>query len=147
MRTFEAMRSDSQQSEQPPSQPSSVPRMLQYIPGMDVGELEDWPFSNPSSNYVIHKGSPKASGRIDVSTDSTRTGIWKFTEGTFECTEQGDELMTILSGKVRVKDVVMGQVVELKPGDSMFSRDGKRVIWEILEDVTKVFYGFKAGGY
>ena len=34
-----------------------------------------------------------------------------------------------------------------KAGDSMFSRDGKRVLWEIQEDVTKVFYGSKPCGY
>jgi uncharacterized cupin superfamily protein len=31
--------------------------------------------------------------------------------------------------------------------DHFFSRDGKRVVWEVLEDVTKVFYGFKADGF
>jgi uncharacterized cupin superfamily protein len=121
---------------------SALPSMRLYVPGMDVGELEDWPFSNPASNYVIHAGTPAASGRIDVLTDTTRVGIWKCTKGTFECTEQGDELMTILSGHVRVTDVANGQVVELRTGDSMFSSNGKRVIWEIVsEHVTKVFYG------
>jgi uncharacterized cupin superfamily protein len=121
--------------------------MLPYVPGMDVGDLEDWPFVNPSSDYVIHAGSPKASGRINSSTETTRLGIWRCSKGKFECTEQGDEFMTILSGKVRVTDVATGQVVELKTGDSMFSRNGKRVIWDILQDVTKVFYGSKANGF
>jgi uncharacterized cupin superfamily protein len=55
--------------------------------------------------------------------------------------------MTILSGKVRVIDTSDSSVVDLGPGDTMFSRDGKRVIWDIIEDVTKVFYGFKAEGF
>lgn len=128
--------------------PGSNPPFIQYVPGMDVGALESWPFDNPKSNYVMHDGtSPKASGRIDHSTATTRVGIWKCTVGKMECTEQGDELMTILSGKVEVTDVDSGQVVPLKPGDSMYSYNGKRVIWNVLEDVTKVFYGFKADGY
>jgi len=127
---------------------SANPPLIRYRPGMDVGTLEDWPFENPSSNYVMHDNtSPKASGRIDHSTATTRTGIWKCTVGKMECTEQGEELMTILSGKVEVTDVSTGQVVLLQPGDSMFSYNGKRLIWNVLEDVTKVFYGSKADGY
>jgi uncharacterized cupin superfamily protein len=127
--------------------PSTLP-MRPYVPGMDVGELEDWPFTNPASNYIIHEGTPAASGRIDVLTDTTRVGVWKCTKGSFECVEQGDELMTILSGHVRVTDVANGQVVELRAGDSMFSSNGKRVIWQILsEHVTKVFYGCKSDGF
>ena len=124
------------------------PHLIKHVPGMDVGKLESWPFDNPKSSYVIHDGtSPQASGRIDHSTATTRTGIWKCTVGKMECKEQGDELMTILSGSVEVTDVNSGQVVMLKPGDSMCSYNGKRVIWNVLEDVTKVFYGFKADGY
>ena len=122
--------------------------LRKYVPGMDVGELEDWPFTNPDSNYVLHDGtSPCASGRIDYSTSTTRVGIWRCTRGKMECTEQGDEFMTILSGKVEVTDTNTGQAVLLGPGDSMFSYDGRRVIWNVLEDVTKVFYGSKEGGY
>jgi uncharacterized cupin superfamily protein len=124
-----------------------------YPIGMDVGELEEWPFTSRNSNYVIHTSTtdtdtvPKASGRIDHSTPTTRTGIWRCTRGMMECTEQGDELMTILSGNVQVTDVETGQVVSLQAGDVMFSYHGKRVIWNVLEDVTKVFFGFKEDGY
>ena len=121
---------------------------------MDVGDLEDWPWDNPKSQYVLYPldetnaGSlPKASGRIDSSTPTSRTGIWRCTVGQFECTEQGDELMTILSGRVQVTDVETGQTVLLQPGDSMFSYDGKRLLWKVLEEVTKVFYGSKLYRY
>lgn len=115
---------------------------------MEVGELADWPFTNPKSNYVLHDGtSPRASGRIDYSTPTSRTGIWRCTRGKMECTEQGDEFMTILSGKVEVTDTTTGQAVLLRPGDSMFSYNGRRVVWNVLEDVTKVFYGSKQDGY
>lgn len=132
--------------------------LLPYTPGMVVEDLvqrplEAWPFDNPKSDYKIlldddyYPEPPQASGRIDSSTATSRVGIWKCTRGKFQCTEQGDELMTILSGKVRVTDVHSGQVVELGPGQSMFSYHGKRVTWEVLEDVTKVFYGNKSDGY
>jgi len=123
--------------------------MFKYKPGDDVGPLEDWPFENPASRYVIKAGTPRASGRIDAGGPghSTRTGIWRCTKGIFECTEQGDELMTILAGRCRLIDVTSGNISELKPGDSLFVRDGSRVIWDIAEDVTKVFFGHKTDGF
>jgi uncharacterized cupin superfamily protein len=65
----------------------------------------------------------------------------------FECTEQGDELMTILSGHCRLTDMNTGETTELSTGDSLFVRDGSRVTWDIIDDVTKVFFGFKADGF
>lgn len=132
--------SQQQHQQQQHQQQQQQQQLISYVPGMDVGgTLEEWPFDNPQSNYVIHAGRPKASGRIDHSTPTTRTGIWRCTVGTMECTEQGDELMTILSGKVEVTDVETGKIVLLQPGDSMFSFHGKRLVWNVLQDVTKVF--------
>lgn len=123
--------------------------MLKYTPGDDVGELKSWPFENPASAYKIKEGDPKASGRLDAGGPghTTRTGIWRCTKGVFECTEQGDELMTILSGRCRLIDMANGQVNELETGDSFFVRDGSRVTWDIIEDVTKVFFGYKPDGF
>lgn len=123
--------------------------MIAYRPGADVGALEHWPFDNPDSAYRIVGGAPKAYGRIDAggAGEVTRTGIWRCTAGAFECTEQGDELMTVLSGTCRVTDLESGEVHDLGPGDSLFLRDGSRVRWEVDAEVTKVFYGCKPGGY
>ncbi len=123
--------------------------MIEYKIGDDVGSLESWPFDNPASEYVIREGAPKASGRIDAggSGHTYRTGIWRCTKGAFECTEQGDELMTILSGRCRLPDKQTGTIAELTPGDSLFVRDGSRVTWEIIEVVVKVFFGQKSDGY
>ncbi len=123
--------------------------MLKYIPGKDVGLLEEWPFDNPLSDYQIKEGAPKASGRIDAGGPghTTRKGIWRCTKGVFECTEQGDELMTILSGRCRLTDMASGQVSELATGDSLFVQDGSRVTWDIIEDMTKVFFGHKPDGF
>lgn len=123
--------------------------MLKYTPGDDVGPLEDWPFDNPLSDYVIKQGDPKASGRIDAGGPGhvTRTGIWRCTKGVFDCTEQGDELMTILAGRCRLTDLTTGVTTDLGAGDSLFVRNGSRVTWDIIEDVTKVFFGHKPDGF
>lgn len=123
--------------------------MRLYKPGDDVGALDLWPFDNPASGYVIRAGAPRASGRLEAGGpgQATRFGIWRCTKGVFDCTEQGDELMTVLEGRCRITDRATGAAASLGPGDSLFLRDGMRVTWEVTEDVTKVFYGSKEGGF
>lgn len=123
--------------------------MIKYKPGDDVGALQQWPFDNPASDYRIVKGTPASSGRIDAGGPghTTRFGIWRCTKGIFECTEQGDELMTILSGRCQIIDHASNEVCDLGPGDSLFVRDGARVTWNVIEDVTKVFLGYKPDTY
>ncbi|WP_371224570.1 cupin domain-containing protein [Roseovarius sp. 2305UL8-3] len=120
-----------------------------YEPGQDVGPLEPWPLDNPASNYQIIEGAPKTSGRIDKGGPghTTRFGIWRCTQGVFACTEQGDELMTVLEGRCRITDHSTGEVAELEAGESLFVHDGSRVTWDIHEEVTKVFLGWKPDGY
>jgi len=123
--------------------------MLKYTPGDDVGPLEFWPFDNPQSAYRITSGAPETYGRIDQGGPghTTRFGIWRCTRGAFDCTEQGDELMTVLSGRCRITWHDSGETCDLAPGDSLFIRDGSRVTWDVAEDLTKVFLGHKADGY
>jgi len=123
--------------------------MPKYHPGDDVGPLDPWPFDNPASDYRITRGTPRSSGRIDAGGPGhpTRYGIWRCTAGAVECTEQGDELFTVLSGRCRLIDHAGGTVTDLKPGDTHFVRDGTRVTWDVAEDVTKVFFGHMAAGY
>jgi uncharacterized cupin superfamily protein len=77
----------------------------------------------------------------------TRYGVWRCTPGTFECTELGDELMTVLSGRCRITWLSSNQSTDLEPGDTLFIRDGCRVRWLVEEELTKVFFGHKANGY
>ena len=123
--------------------------MQKYKPGDDVGELEFWPFDNPASNYRVTRGTPMTYGRIDQGGPghTTRYGIWRCSAGALECTEQGDELMTILSGRCRITRHDDGEMRDLGPGDTLFVRDGSRVTWDVSEEVTKVFFGHKADGY
>ena len=103
--------------------------------------LEPWPFDDPTSDYKILRGDPRASGRLDHGSNKGqhRLGIWACTEGAFECTELGDELQTIIRGRLTVTRVG-GESIECGPGDSIFTYKGERVIWDIKEDVTKVFF-------
>ncbi|MED5533274.1 MAG: cupin domain-containing protein, partial [Pseudomonadota bacterium] len=91
--------------------------------------------------YVIVQGNPVASGRIDyASPDGTaRLGVWRCTEGVFDCNELGDELQTILQGRLIL--TLEGQApIECIPGDSIFTRKGQRVRWDIQETVVKLFH-------
>lgn len=104
-------------------------------------DLEPWPFDNPASDYRILRGDPRASGRLDHGGNdaASRLGIWSCTEGAFECTELGDELQTIISGRL-ILTRVGGESIECGPGDSIFTRKGERVVWDIQQEVTKVFF-------
>lgn len=123
--------------------------MKRYHPSDEIGTLEDWPFDHPESDYVVERGNPRASGRIDAggAGHTSRTGIWRCTVGAVRCTELSDELMTVLTGRCTLTDHGTGQSVDLGPGDTLFVRAGQRVTWDIHEDLTKVFYGARAAGF
>ncbi len=120
--------------------------MLRYKRGADVGELEHWPFTRGASNYEIIRGAPAASGRVDDSGPTWRVGIWRCTAGAFDCNEAGDELQTILSGRVRIVRAD-GSEHEFGPGDTIFTYQGERVRWDAIEDVTKVFFSRNPDGF
>ena len=115
--------------------------MHKYAKNDAPDALEPWPFDNPASDYKILRGDPHASGRLDHGSNESqhRLGIWACTEGAFECTELGNELQTIIRGRLTLTRVG-GESIECGPGDSIFTHKGERVIWDIKEDVTKVFF-------
>ena len=115
--------------------------MHKYPADLDPDDLEPWPFDNPQSDYRILRGDPRASGRLDAGANEGpwRLGIWACSEGAFECTELGDELQTVVRGRLRLTRVG-GETIECGPGDSIFTRKGERVVWDIQEDVIKVFF-------
>ncbi len=109
--------------------------------------LEPWPFEREGSRYKIISGNPKASGRLDIgsSDGQHRMGIWCCTAGAFTCTEVGDELQTIIRGHLTLTRED-GESLSCGPGDSIFTRKGERLTWDIKEDVTKVFFTYNSGG-
>ena len=115
--------------------------MQKYAINDVPGALEPWPFDYPASDYKILRGDPRASGRLDHGGNNGphRLGIWACTEGAFECIELGDELQTIIRGRLTLTRVD-GESITCGPGDSIFTRKGERVVWDISEDVTKVFF-------
>ena len=121
--------------------------MHMYAANQVPTDLEPWPFDNPDSDYKILRGAPQASGRIDAGANDgvSRLGIWACSEGAFECTELGDELQTIISGRL-ILTRVGGESITCGSGDSIFTRKGERVIWDIQEDVTKVFFTYNCDG-
>ena len=119
-----------------------------YPTGQVPGDLEPWPFAAEASDYKIVRGDPRASGRLDLGGPESRhrLGVWHCPAGAFECTERGDELQTILAGRLRlVRDD--GDAQTFGPGDSFFTRKGERLLWDILEDVTKVFFTHDRDGH
>jgi uncharacterized cupin superfamily protein len=119
--------------------------MRQYPVNSIINDLESWPFEGADSNYEIVSGNPQASGRFDLGAGNAqhRMGIWSCTEGVFTCTEQGDELQTVISGRLLLTRA-NGESIECGPGDSIFTRKGERVTWDIKETVTKVFFTYNS---
>ena len=121
--------------------------MRQYKSKVDETDLEPWPFQGKESDYQIVRGNPRASGRLDIGNNNGqhRMGIWRCTEGAFTCTETGDELQTIISGSlILTRDD--GQSITCNPGDSIFTRKGERLTWDIQQEVTKVFFTYNRAG-
>ncbi|MEM7168806.1 MAG: cupin domain-containing protein [Pseudomonadota bacterium] len=108
-------------------------------------DLDPWPFDNPNSQYKILRGNPQARGRFDLGGpgETHRLGIWACSEGAFECIEQGEELQTLLEGRLRLERED-GSEYFFAPGDSFFTRPGERLVWDIIEDVKKVFFTYDA---
>ena len=108
--------------------------------------LEAWPAMG-LPNYTILHGNPVASGLLQLGKldSQIRVGIWRCTEGTFECVEAGDELQTIIKGKLRITDP-NGTTHEFIQGDSFFTRKGEKMIWDIVEPVEKIFFTYNTEG-
>lgn len=100
---------------------------------------------NPA--YEVLRGDPRASIRFELGQmDSLlRAGIWRCTEGAFRCVESGDELQTIRAGRLRIERPD-GSSSTFGVGDSFVTRRGEVLIWDVLEDVEKVFFTYIEGG-
>lgn len=115
--------------------------MLDYTALKDKGGLEPWPpmADLPFINDI--KGNPVHSGRFDVGGFGKRTmvGVWECTPGTFEYTYPGDEICTLLAGKIRLKDED-GNMHEYTAGDTFYTRKGEVAEWEVVETIRKIFF-------
>ena len=107
--------------------------------------IEDWPPPAQRAGNRLLQGEPRASGRIDLAADDGRRtlGIWRCTPGVYECIEQADELQVILEGRVRLVGAD-GSEHMLGPGDTVFTREGECLVWDVRETVSKVFYAVRS---
>ncbi len=77
--------------------------MLDYVTLKDEGGLEPWPPLEELPFVNVLDGNPVHEGRFDLGGFGMRTmaGVWQCTPGSFEYTYPGDEICTLLQGKVK----------------------------------------------
>ncbi len=114
--------------------------MLDYSK-LKGGALEPWPPMGDLPFIKVLEGNPTHSGRFDLGGFETRqmVGEWECTPGRFEYTYPGDEICTLLEGRIRVTEKD-GTVHEYKAGDTFFTVKNETVTWEVLEKIRKIFF-------
>ena len=115
--------------------------MLDYTELKNAGGLEPWPAMTDLPFVKVLTGDPVHTGRFDVGGFGVRTmvGEWSCTPGSFEYTYPGDEICTLLEGKILVKDED-GKMHEYNAGDTFYTRKGEVATWEIVETIRKIFF-------
>ncbi len=115
--------------------------MLDYTDLKDRGGLEPWPPLEELPFVNVLAGSPKHEGRFDLGGFGMRTmaGVWQCTPGKFEYTYPGDEICTLLAGKIHVTEQD-GTVHTYGAGDTFYTSKGEQVTWVVEETVRKVFF-------
>ena len=115
--------------------------MRGYFANGNWDDLDEWPSLVDSPRHKILRGEPRAFGRVDHGglSQTQTVGIWQCTQGAFEAVELGDELQTIVEGRLGIVEGD-GTRHEFGPGDSFFTRKGEVLVWDVIERVTKVFF-------
>ena len=115
--------------------------MLDYTELKDKGGLEPWPSMEDLPFVKVLEGEPVHSGRFDVGGFGTRTmaGVWQCTPGRFEYTYPGDEICTLLEGKIQLvcED---GKTHNYAAGDTFYTRKGEVATWTVIETIRKIFH-------
>ena len=115
--------------------------MLDYTVLKDKGGLTPWPPMQELSFVQVLDGDPVHSGRFDVGGFGMRTmaGVWQCTPGRFEYTYPGDEICTLLEGRISLVDE-NGETHDYGPGDTFYTRKGVVAVWTVFETVRKIFH-------
>ena len=115
--------------------------MQSFDQPLDQIPFEPLPPLATSPGYEVLDGNPETAIHFfrGDNDSATRLGLWRCTPGTFRCIEKGDELQTLLEGRLTLvfED---GSEQHLEPGQSIYTEKGEKVIWRIDETVTKVFF-------
>ena len=82
----------------------------------------------------VLEGNPEHQGRFDLGGFGMRTmaGVWQCTPGKFEYTYPGDEICTLLAGKIHVTEQD-GTTHTYTAGDIFYTSKGEQVTWVIEE--------------
>jgi uncharacterized cupin superfamily protein len=114
--------------------------MLDYTELKEEGGLVLWPPMKELPFITVLEGDPIHSGRFDVGNFGMRTmiGVWECTPGKFEYTYPGDEICTLLQGKIELicED---GKVHNYAAGDTFYTGKGEVATWTVIETVKKIF--------
>ena len=115
--------------------------MLDYTELKDEGGLEEWPGFDELPFAKTLEGNPIQSGRFDVGGFGTRTmaGVWACTPGSFAYTYPGDEICTLLEGRIRLV-AEGGEAHEYVAGDTFYNSKGEVWNWTVIEPVRKIFH-------
>ena len=121
--------------------------MLTYTTASMLEELSEWPPIAEIPGARVLQGEPRHFGRLDIGDFESdfMLGVWECTEGTFEWTEVGFELQTLVAGRLRITEQD-GTVHDLAAGDTYFTRKGDCMTWEVIEKIKKVFFAFNSEG-
>lgn len=78
--------------------------MLDYTELKEESGLVLWPAMEELPLITVLEGDPIHSGRFNVGNFGMRTmiGVWECTPGKFEYTYPGDEICTLLHGKIEL---------------------------------------------
>ena len=116
-------------------------QVLDYTELKDEGGLEAWPGFDELPYAKTVEGDPVQSGRFDSGGLGMRTmtGVWACTEGSFEYTYPGDEICTLLEGRIRLVSAD-GESHEFTAGDTFYNSKGEVWNWTVIEPVRKIFH-------
>lgn len=121
--------------------PTTQTTMQSFDLPLDQIPFEQLPPLASSPGYEVLEGSPETAIHFyrGDNDSPTRLGLWRCTPGEFRCIEKGDELQTLIAGRLTLifED---GSEHHLEPGQSIYTEKGERVIWRIEETVTKIFF-------
>ncbi len=121
-------------------------QMIRRYSGGDFNELQPkdllaLPPLAQTAGYEVLEGNPMAAIRFDVGDAQSphQLGVWRCTPGRFACIEKGDELQTLMVGRLSLTGED-GIERRFNAGDSIYTTRGERVIWDVQETVIKVFF-------
>ena len=114
--------------------------MLDYKKLKDEETLSPWPPLTELPFVEVKGGDPQHQGRHDIGDFTARlqVGVWECTPGKFNYTYPGDEICTLVDGKIRITEAD-GETHEFGAGDTFFAIQGETVTWEVIETVRKIF--------